>query len=44
MLKDYKESLSSLKEVEFPLLEEDIKKLNKALEPGESYNLSSLGI
>ena len=44
MLKEYKESLSSLKEIEFPLLEEDIRILNKALEPGESYNLSSLGI
>lgn len=45
MLREYNEAVHTLSEIEKKLLEEQIKKLNRALEPGhESLNLSSLGI
>lgn len=45
MLREYNESVHSLTEIEKKLLEDQIRKLNRALEPGhESLNLSSLGI
>jgi len=45
MLKEYDEAVHSMNEIEKILLENPIKKLNHALEPGhESLNLSSLGI
>jgi dynein heavy chain len=45
MLREYNESVHSLTEIEKKLLEDPIRRLNRALEPGhESLNLSSLGI
>lgn len=45
MLREYNEAVHSLSEIEKKLLEDQIRKLNRALEPGhESLNLSSLGI
>ena len=45
MLREYNESVNTLIEIEMKLLESQIHKLNRALEPGhESLNLSSLGI
>jgi dynein heavy chain len=45
MLREYNEAVHSLSEIEKKLLEQQIRKLNRALEPGhESLNLSSLGI
>lgn len=45
MLREYNEAVHTLSEIEKKLLEEQIRKLNRTLEPGhESLNLSSLGI
>lgn len=45
MLQDYNNTVNSLNDIDRILLQEQIKKLNKALEPGyDSQNLSSLGI
>lgn len=45
MLQDYNNTVNSLNDIDRILLQEQIRKLNKALEPGyDSQNLSSLGI
>ena len=45
MLEDYNATVNSLNDIDRLLLTDNIKKMNKALEPGyDSLNLSSLGI
>lgn len=45
MLEDYNNTVNSLNDIDRTLLTDQIKKLNKTLEPGyDSQNLSSLGI
>jgi dynein heavy chain len=45
MLREYNETVHTLSEIEKRLLDDQIRKLNRVLEPGhESLNLSSLGI
>lgn len=45
MLEDYNNTVNSLNDIDRTLLQDHIKKLNKALEPGyDSVNLQSLAI